>query len=186
MIYRIHPNVKEYLHFLVSADEVEAKLGEGCRFHLEKKPKSYLDTWKPLEVEFFNNYDSKPKPQPDISVWNGRLYLSEKAYKVLAEALDGGSEVLPVTCGRERGYLVNVLNSADTVDAINSRLTVRNEWNELVSLGFDDGKVSDFALFRTKQDSYRGIYCSEKVKDLIESSDLSGVVFAVDLADMPA
>lgn len=186
MIYRIHPNIKEYLHFLISADEIEAKLGEGCRFHLEKKPKSYLETWKPLEVEFFNNYDSQPKPQPDISIWNGRLYLSAKAFDVLAEVLDGCGELLPVVSGGERAYLVNVLNSADDVDAVDSKLTVRNEWNELVSLGFDEDKVSGFPLFRTKQDSYRGVYCSERFKEMIELSGLSGVVFAVDLPDVPA
>jgi len=186
VIYRIHPNVKEYLHFLVSADEVETKLGSLNRFHLEKKPKSYLANWKPLEVEFFNNYDIKPKLHPDISVWNGRLYLSKKAYDLLADLLGESIEILPVTNGEDEGSIVNVLITAEEVGAVDSRLTVRNEWNELVSLGFDEQKIQKFPLFRTKQDSYRGIYCSERFKDRIESTGLPGVVFSVDLADIPA
>ena len=186
MIYRIHPNVKEYFHFLISADEVEAKLGKGNRFHLEKKPKRYMAGWEPLEFEFFNNYDTKPKGRPDISVWNGRLYVSAKACDLLADVLDESVEVLPVRNGEAQGYLVNLLNTAEDVDAIDPKLTVRNEWNELIALGFNEGKVGKFSLFRTKEDNYRGIYCTEWVKELIESLGLSGVVFSVDLADAPA
>lgn len=186
MIFRIHPNVKEYFHFLVSADEVESKLGEGCRFHLEKKPKHYNEIWKPLNLDFFNNYDSQPKLEPDISVWNGHLYLSSKAYDALAEKLAGSGEFLPVSSDEGSGYLVNVLNIADDFDAVDDKLTVRNEWNELVSLGFDEEKLEEIPLFRTKQDTYRGIYCSDRIKDAIESAQLSGVIFSPDLADAPA
>lgn len=184
MIYRMHPDPQKFQQVLVEADEVERKLGEGCRFHLEKKPKEYAENWKPLVLSHFQ-YDQKlEKLPPELSVWNGKLFLSGQAYQTVKESLSPDDEVLPVEVDGG-GYLVNILSIADDVGGVDRRTTVRNEWNELVSLGFDEENLGGCQIFRTKQDSYRGVYCTDAVKKKVEDAGLGGVRFSMDLSDSP-
>ncbi|MDN3639320.1 hypothetical protein QWY82_10945 [Simiduia curdlanivorans] len=190
MIYRIHPDVKHYQLFHLDADQVEATLGEDCLIYMDSRPTHYLPHWKPLEIEFYDAYEGmskKPenKPLPDIiSDNNGKLFLSDKAYQSLKDLLAGCGEFLPVTCGEISGVLFNPLVLAEESNAVDLSLTLRDKWGNLNNLAFHPEKLKH-PLFRTEQDSFRGVYCTEQLKIVVDKSELTGCIFAIDLADRP-
>ena len=53
----------------------------------------------------------KKGDMPDLMIRNGRLFLNEKAHECLREVLGAYGEFLPVTLGREVGYLFYILKS---------------------------------------------------------------------------
>lgn len=161
------------------------KLGRESRFHFDPSPVEYLECWQTLEIEFYNSSESnKVTDTPDISVGNGKMFLSESAYKVLNQLLCGHGEFLPVTYSDKKGYLFNSLTIAEELNALDPKLCIRNEWDEMEHLGFIEERLQNAPLFRTAFENYMGFFCSEEFKDLVEASDLKGITFSVDISNI--
>lgn len=188
MIYKIQPNLFKFKQFTLDADEIEEKLGEDCLIFMDSRPTHYAPIWKTLQVEFFDEYpggsDIKQRPDimPDLL---GKLFLNEKAFKVLAPLLETAGEFLPVKFDNQRGAIFNPLLIADELQAVDTARTTFDQWDALIAPAFIDDRLQDAPIFRTALDSFRGIYCGEAVKKAIETAGFSGVVLSEDLRDRP-
>lgn len=184
MSYVMHPDVKNFLCYVLDSKETRKKLGRDTMFHFDQSPKSYSDIWQPLEITFAKLSGGKKGDMPDLMIRNGRLFLNNKAYDALRELLKSHGEFLTVTYGDESGYLFNILTLADDVDGLDDKLSTKNEFNELQSLAFHEDKVKNLSVFRTAFDDFMGVYCNEATKQAIESAGLNGVTFSPDLGNM--
>ena len=88
------------------------------------------------------------------------MYLAERAYRLLKDLLSGHGEFLPVTYRNQTGYLFNALSIADDKNALDEKLCIKNEWNEMEHIGFVEERLYDTPIFRTAFESYMGFFLS--------------------------
>ncbi len=181
MIYRIHEDSEHFLHFHISVDEVEDKLGEESDFYLEHEPTRYLPIWKPLEIEFYESGEVAVSELPDLDVGMGRLFINQTAFDALSDSLKDSGEFLPIRFSAQSGVLLNILNIAHEDRCVDAQLTTRNEWGDLQSLAFLEEKVAHFNVFRSDIDGYGGVYCNDTFKKAVEEAGLKGILFTNDL-----
>lgn len=181
MIYLIHPNIKLYKSFLINSKEARRKLGQETMFHFDPRPQSYSNDWQPLDIEFASLSNSKKTKMPDITTRNGRLFLNQSAYDALHNMLDAHGEFLPIKHKDGDGYLFNILEDAKTNDALDTKLSTRNEYGDVQSVEFHEDKLEGALVVRTEFDSYQGVYCTEVFKNAVEGADLKGITFSADL-----
>ena len=161
-----------------------AKLGRQYPFHIDRSPKPYSAVWtQPLVIDFHYGGEGQGKSIPDIIDNNGRLFFSEAAVKVFRESLSDCGEFLPVTYKEGTGYVFNPLKTAEEVDGINDELVCFDAHDNLESFQFHTEKVSVFPVFRTKLDTYLGIFCNEEFKSKVESHGLTGISFGEDISN---
>ena len=184
MIHVIHPNVRQYLTYVLDSKDARKKLGQDTKFHFDQRPIAYASQWQPLEISFAKAAGVKKAVMPDLMIRNGRLFLNEKAHQALHALLTPCGEWLPVNYGDEKGYLFNILALADDVDGLDSKLCSKNSFGELQSLGFIEERVQSLAVFRTAYDAYMGAYCNDAFHDAVEAAGLQGLIFSVDLGNV--
>jgi len=182
MIYSIHPDVEKFQLFSIDGKFARKALGEDTMFHFDESPISYSGVWKPMELEFYISGKQKTLPLPDISQHYGRLFLNEKAYVALKDILEPYGEFLPVFYADGTGYLFNLLALED--NALNKDLCKKNEWGEIIWVGFDEDRVSN-SVFRTEYDNFFSVFCTEKFHSVYMASELNGLVFTQNLAPEP-
>ncbi len=189
MIHRIHPNVHEFQMVYLDDDVVEEAMGEDCLIHFDPRPKKYAESWVPFKVEFYDaiteSGESK-KPIPDIIADNnGKLFVSAKAYEKIYCELGQCGEWLPITYhDNDRGFLLNVLTLAEQFDAVDKENT-EHDHNGLHHVAFYEEHLTGVTLFRTKEDGYLGIYCTEKTKNFLEKKGMKGCKVVADLSNRP-
>lgn len=189
MLYRIHPNVYEFQMIYLDDDAVEEAMGEGCLIHFDPRPKKYAESWVPFNIEFYDaiteSGESK-KTIPDIITDNdGKLFVSAKAYEKIYSELGQCGEWLPIMYhNTERGFLFNVLTLAEQFDAVDNANT-EHDHNGLRHVAFYEEHLAGVTLFRTKEDGYMGIYCTEKAKALLEAQGIKGCKVIADLSNRP-
>lgn len=178
MIYRIHPNIKDYLMLHLDGDKTREALGDDTDFHIDERPISYLKSWKKSEVDFVDSFGGRPKMMPDISMNIGKLFLSEKAYKVLYTIISACGEFLPISYNDNNGYIFNCLKSVEN----DNKLSTHNPLNDMFSIVFNEDDICDTEIFRSKIDT-SGYFCSDNFKQLVEKNQLTGISFSVDLGN---
>lgn len=184
MIYRIHHDENYLMHVIPPVESMNKLGAEHGTFAFNAEPKTYLQFWTSLHIEFRACEGKKIKKIPDISENFGRLFLSSKALGVLEGLLELCGECLPVTYGEaEQGYIFNPLLTVEQLNAIDEKFTVHDQHGNLESFGFQEKKLKEAALFKTKLDTYKGIFCNESVKQASEDAGLTGVNFYPDVAN---
>ena len=184
MIYRIHHNEAFLMHVIPPIESMN-KLGDVYgTFAFNAEPKKYAAIWAPLHIEFLAYEGRKTSITPDISENFGRLFLSEKAYKVLKELLESSGELLPVTYGtNNKGYIFNPLITAEETNALDTRLTTYDEYDNLTNFGFIEDALKTTTIFKTKLDCFKGIFCLDAFKQAYETAGLTGITFHPDVAN---
>ncbi|WP_444996423.1 hypothetical protein [Aliikangiella sp. IMCC44359] len=186
MLYNLISDVANYRQFGFNREQIVRIFGEISNETLNKRidmsciPQSYKDIVnEPLLLTFspLKKADEKLKI-PDLSVLEGRLFLSEKAYAVLESLIKNDGEFLPVIHENGSGYFFTPLQVAEP----NKEVTFKNEWDEILSIGFIESDVKEYAVFRTDYDFYFHLYCQENIKQAIEKSRLTGLYITTDLA----
>lgn len=113
--------------------------------------------WKPLRAGF-SEIQGEKNLIPDICNWIGAtLFLSPKAYRFLKETLTPFGELLPVLIEDDIYYIFNCLTIA--VGDISTEST------------------KDKLIFKIPEKYCIDIYCTDRLKDAIESFDLRGIIF---------
>ncbi len=184
IIYRIHHNETLLMHVIPPIESMN-KLGEEYgTFAFNAEPKKYASIWTPLHIEFLACEGRKTNIIPDISENFGRLFLSEAAHKALKELLESSGELLPVTYGKDnKGYIFNPLVTAEEMNALETRLTTYDEYDNLTNFGFIEQALKTTTIFKTKLDCFKGIFCLEAFKQAYENAELTGITFHPDVSN---
>jgi hypothetical protein len=91
-------------------------------------------------------------------------------------------EFLPVYSENYQGYLFNTLALEDS--ALNPKLCQKNEWGEISWLAFNEAKVES-TVFRTEDDNFMSVFCTEALINAYKAANLTGLVFTENLAPEP-
>lgn len=181
MIYLAHPDIKRYKSFVIDSKDARKKLGSKTMFHFDRRPYSYLQNWQALALQFTALSSGKKTAIPDLTVRNGRLFLTQKSYEVLHGTLSGHGEFLPVTYEGGQGYLFNILSVAEMYDGVDIKQSTRDQYGNIQSIVFNENKIKNLVIFRTEFDAHLSIYCSQTFKDEVEKAGLQGLAFSADL-----
>lgn len=183
-LYRIHEDDAKYLNFVVDASDVEAKLGFDHPFHLDRRPVPYSRVWKaPLLVDFHYGNQGGNKPIPDIAENNGRLYFGDEAHDRLHPIIDAAGEFLTVHHRDGAGYIFNPLKTAEDVDGIDHAKTAHDAHGNLEHYAFHEDRVGALPVFKTKMDTYLGIFCHDAFKSAVEEGGFTGLKFGTDYSN---
>ena len=182
MIYRIHHN-DDFLTFEIPTREVLDKLGRDYPFHINRTPMAYENLWNELHIVFRAPEKNSQEIIPDLAEVDGKLFLSQKAFRTLRGLLEGSGEFLPVTYDCGTGYIFNILNIAEDKNALDEKLVTYDEYENLTHFGFKEDSLKDTVIFRSKIDHFSGIFCTNRFKSAIEEAELTGIYLHTDLAD---
>ncbi|WP_444997490.1 hypothetical protein [Aliikangiella sp. IMCC44359] len=109
---------------------------------------------------------------PDITKWvNATLVLSPKAHRYLGDMMSPFGEFLPIQIEDEEDphYIFNCLTTAK-VDESKSN----SEENKMIFL---EKSVGDKLFFKSPYQSCQDIFCTGRIKEQIESTGLTGIIF---------
>ncbi len=105
---------------------------------------------------------------PDVTTWiDATLVLSPKAFRFLGDSLSQYGELLPFHINGEVFYIFNCLTIAEINEAKSSETHIE----------FSPSSIEDKLVFKTPSYKCIDLYCHERLKELTESFELSGIVF---------
>lgn len=179
-IFAYHEPTIEFKQFRRQFDGVKVWFNQNNESLTDK----LKNEWAPIEIQFSS--DRKNNKVPDISVWNlSCLILSDEAKKVLEPELKHIGEFLPLKDGF---YIYNCLNSVggDAIDQANSSFDINDSDSVHIpkKLHLLDEKVSDKFLFKPAFTHNGFLVCLDGFKEIVESNNLSGILFESDLAQI--
>ncbi len=152
-------------------------------FSLANKPMN--SWWVAPETKFLDVNDLPDSPIPDVSVWaaGACLILSPKAHRMLGELLQSSGEFLPVIIENETYHIFNCLTLGEEDDAKSS---FRYENEIKLGLKYLEFKKDEFdkVIFKSKLETCLTLFCNERLKDAVESFDLTGVIFDKNLIEI--
>jgi hypothetical protein len=93
-----------------------------------------LGDWKPLKMQIHRNKRRKICDNPNFV--SGFPVLSEKAVDVVRDFLADKADILPLDCGDEKYFLINIYNKIDCIDYDKTQYTE-----------FESGRVREFQKF---------------------------------------
>lgn len=188
MLYTLISDHHHYRDSHFDRDQVWRILEECGDDHIDNRidvngaPRSFKDIVKePLIFSFpvIEKADKK-KAIPDINIVSGRLLLNTNAYDVLKPLIENDGEFMPATYEGADCYFFIPMRVAN----IDPATTRKDEWDEIISLGFIENQVKNWSLFRTEYNGYMRLYCQQSIKDAIEDTNLTGTYITPDLANI--
>lgn len=165
-------------HCLSKYAPEDVSLRQAIQFYSQNI--SVKSWWPELELGF-SAPPANPKAEvPDIGVFGGTLVLSPRASRFLGDSLSSYGELLPISVGSERFYILNclTLRSADEQkclyeyydgEKLNLRHLVLTE------------EAQDHMVFKVEAESFLTLYCNSRLKDIVEQYELTGLEFDANL-----
>lgn len=189
MLYTLISDSHNYLSFEYDISQIERLVGEPDRenfdrlLHYSNVPIKLAKIYRePVSIKFQPTVkEDKSHQLPDIAVKSGRLFLNDNAFKILEPLIAQDGEFLDIVFNNNQvGKLFNPLQVVQP----DPKVTKKNEWEDIVSLGFDTNDCKNYSIFRTAFNGYKNLYCQESVKQAIEDNKLIGLYITNDLANI--
>lgn len=154
-------------------------LDDVLEFHIRNT--AFKSWWQTPQAEFINLTGSNTAPIPDISEWiDSTLVLSPKAFRLLGDLLKSSGEFLPVKIEYETYYIFNCFVMGEA-DADKSEFEYQDGVKlGLIHLEFKES-AADNLIFKTPLESCLTLYSNQKLKEIIESFELTGIRFDTEL-----
>ena len=184
-IYKLRFDRFNYMVFEIDPHLIAAQFGNI--FALNKP--FWMDFWQPLDSRFIDESDKKNVlAVPDITCWfTDNLVLNTKAYNAIGDTLATYGELLPIKCEGIPYWILHVTKNTgmEAVDLNKSeRIIEEGGFIDMQKLVFKEKSIKDLLLFKTEFSDYRNIYCTEHFKQLVEKSELKGLLFSTDLVSI--
>jgi hypothetical protein len=183
-IYKVIPDKDTFGTLVLDGDMLRKSLGRRLFMGLSGVQESISDKWPEIDGFYCSLYDdSDISEYPDVSVFMGSLLaLSSEAKHKLEPALSAFGEFLNFRSDKGP-YFLFVPHTVMPVDQENSEiLMVDGVPSGPKTIAFLPENVGTNSIFKTDFDHFTGLYCSERLKSLVESNDLTGVFFTQNLA----
>lgn len=188
MIYTLIADHNNFVNPAIDSDYVESVVGSlrgerrNDRIDMNHQPRRWEGVFpSPIKVNFprVGKQDNQ-KSIPDITEFQGRLFLSIKAYDALKQLIGNDGEFITASHENGKGYIFTPLQIAK----VDPALTHKNEWDEILNIGFYEDEVKNYSLFRTSYNNYMRLYCQQAVVDIIQKESLTGFYITNDLANI--
>lgn len=192
MLYTLISDSKHCRGAVIDSEFVASNVGGlrdgrlNDRIDVNHEPRSWQSVFSgPVPVLFLIlNKDDKNKAIPDIAEFQGRLFLNEKAYGTLKQFIEKDGDLIPAMSESGNGYIFTPLRKAEDVDALDRKLSKKNDWGDVEHLVFIEDKLESFSLFRADYTNCMRLYCQEAIKNAITNGGLSGLYITNDLANI--
>lgn len=140
--------------------------------------------WQTPDTRFIPIEDKPEGAIPDISLWlYATLVLSPKAHRLLGELIKPYGEFLPVTVAGETFQIFNCRTFGEE-DPAGCQL----EHADGMELGLNtlafSASVNQLVIFKSRLQNAASLFCTERLKEVVESYQLSGVVFDTNLIEV--
>lgn len=187
-VYKIGPDHKKFKAFifpmtsLLQASNDQIPLKKLMDFYKFNLPLSGI--WSATEA-IFNPVEgvSEETATPDITTWvTGTLVLSGKAKNALT-CLEGLGEYLPVQTPEGRFWIFNCFKICPADENKSRRITENDQIFTVEKLEFKE-RAHEICLFKTDYDGFSGTFCTETLKNDINSNNLRGLIFSQDLTNL--
>lgn len=137
-----------------------------------------VDEWRPLKVHLVRNKRRKICDFP--SFVSGIPSFNEKALNTVKDLLTNKADILPLDCGDEKYFLINIYNKIDCIDYDKAQCT-RFEWghvSEFQKYAFIQEKLVDEHIFKIPEIVRDNIvFVSEEFRERVISNGLFGFNF---------
>jgi hypothetical protein len=200
MLYTILLDDNKFLDPQIDSDQIDQLVGElssetrTSRIDLYHGPRSFKGVFsEPLKVNFPVFKKSKVKREiPDIAAFEGRLFLNKKAYSALKDLIEADGEFIPAVYEGGDAFIYTPLNVAENIEALDAKLSRKNEWGDLENLSFHEEKLGNWVLFRAEYNAFYTLQCTQAFVDAVLQNDLKGLyittnlgsIFAVDRSEV--
>jgi len=191
-IYRMRSDHDNFMVFNLTPTELRSKMGRSFRYFINRTPQPQPNWVVPDAT--FRKISEFPKAGnlPDICDWVGvHPVLNQKAYDVLVNRLESYGEFLPVSIEGIPYYIFNILHLVEEsfIDTDKSEREFEGEGENRMQVGlhklkFKEDLLTDTLLFKTEYDTYLNVFCGDDLKNIIEDTGLTGVLFKPDLASI--
>jgi len=184
-IYKVELDVNNYQQFVVESDEPEI-YKKKLKF-IDCKPKS--GNWNPPTIRVFNPMLEKGD---FYRLAVGTFAMNIKAMDLLRTECELAGEVLPIKCGKEQFYAINILECVNCLDHLNCKFDIDEEFtdengnpviDDIEVYAFLEGMLPEASIFKIPEDIC-GIYTytghknpEDEFKNIVDSNNLKGLKF---------
>lgn len=192
MLYTVLLDNKNYLDPMFNSDQLDRLVGTlngetlENRIELNNTPRSFAGVFsEPLQIDFPVFKKAKAKlPIPDIAVSEGRLFLNKKAYDVLHGLIQNDGEFIPATYSGGEAFIFTPLNVAENIEALDTKLSKKNDWGDLESLSFHEEKLGGWVVFRAEFNAFNTLQVTQAFVDAVKENDLRGLYITTNLGSI--
>lgn len=128
-----------------------------------------------------NYFGNSRKQDYDITRFGQYLVLKMNAVEVLHDELSKCGELLPLNVEGNKMMLFNCLTFGKEQEDLCIKRYEDGYQYGLETLYFNEGDIENKAIFKSKLENARSMYCTDKVKLLVEEHKFRGITFDTDL-----
>ncbi len=192
MLYTVLLDNKNYLDPMFNSNQLDRLVGAlngetlENRIELNNTPRSFSGVFsEPLQIDFPVFKKAKAKlPIPDIAASEGRLFINKKAYDALYDLIKNDGEFIPATYSGGEAFIFTPLNVAESIDALDTKLSKKNDWGDLESLSFHEGKLGNWVVFRAEFNAFNTLQVTQAFVDAVKDNDLRGLYITTNLGSI--
>ena len=192
MLYTVLLDNKNYRDPMFNIEQLDRLVGTlngdtlNNRIELNNTPRSFAGVFsEPLQIDFplFKKAQSKLQI-PDIAASEGRLFLNKKAYDALHDLIKNDGEFIPAVYEGGEAFIFTPLTVAESIDALDTNLTKKNEWGDLESLSFHEEKLGDWIVFRAEFNAFHTLQVTQAFVDAVKQNELRGLYITTNLGSV--
>lgn len=103
---------------------------------------------------------------------------------MLGEKILAYGKLLPIKCNDQPCYIFNCLELASLDKNLSNQTPLEHGLMAFENITFDQHSISDKLLFKSQDEGYTSIFCSETFVNLINQNGLKGLKFSKNLTDI--
>ncbi len=186
-IYAMRGNALDYQELDLEIDDFietfPSEVEEFRVFDFAIENFAMSEYWKPWDTEFVTS-SGVNTPIPDVSKWiDASLVLSPKAYRYLFDSLKDYGEFLPINVSNDTYYIFNCLTAIDADEPKSKKQFYEGEEVGVKILAFDERAIENTLIFKSPYQHCLDLFCTERLKHVIEDVGLTGLNFDDNLVN---
>ena len=168
-IYKFRPDVNNY-RGITLCDE------PSYEFFNQFDGRSLSSSWKTINVKEYEEDEGLERGDtPGFTI----PVLNERALSIIKPLIKDDVEILPLCCGGEKLFGINILNNTDAFDRNNAEYKTFKDGIKVMRIlkyGFKEEMICGKHIFRIPEEK-KGVFVSEDFVNAVKSNHLKGFIF---------